>query len=351
MKHQILRILCITLAITTASISAQDVHPRMLPSDKIYVAGHRGLVGSALVRALTKQGFTNIITRSSQELNLCNQAATEAFFAQERPDFVFLAAARVGGIHANNVYRAQAIYDNLMISANVIHAAYKYGTKKLLFLGSSCIYPRMCPQPIKEEYLLTSALEKTNEPYALAKIAGLNLVESYNRQYGTHFISCMPTNLYGPHDNFDLETSHVLPALIRKMYDAKKNNTPHVTLWGSGMPRREFLYADDLAEGCIFLMQNYNENVHINIGAGKDIAIKDLAEMIRQEIGYEGTIVWDSAMPDGTPQKLLDVSKINALGWHAKTALNAGIKKAAAWFLAHEAARQDPLTPLAINHK
>ncbi len=300
---------------------------------KIYVAGHNGLVGSALIRALTHQGYPNIITRTSAQLDLRNQKAVEEFFAQERPDYVFLAAAKVGGINANNIFPAQFIYENLMIECNVIHAAYTHGVKKLLFLGSSCIYPKLCPQPMREEYLLTGALEATNEPYAIAKIAGLNLCKSYNRQYGTQFISCMPTNLYGPHDNFNLETSHVLPALIAKVYKAYIENDPHVIIWGSGTPRREFLFVDDLADATIFLMNNYIGNDHINIGVGYDITIAQLTQLIADIIGYKGAIILDPTKPDGTPQKLLNIDKISALGWKAQVSLREGIERTVEWYV------------------
>jgi GDP-L-fucose synthase len=303
----------------------------MQKNEKIYVAGHRGLVGSALMRQLESQGYTNIITRTHHELDLRNQEAVDQFFAQEKPDYVFLAAARVGGILANMNAQADFMYDNLAIELNVIHAAYIHGVRKLLFLGSSCIYPRNCPQPIKEEYLLTSELEKSNEGYALAKIAGLKLCEFYNKQHGTQFISCMPTNLYGPWDNFDLQTSHVLPALIRKVYIAKKNNEPSVTIWGTGTVYREFLYVDDLANGCIFLMNNYTGNQPINVGTGQDITIAELAHMIKDIIQFEGKLMFDISKPDGTPRKLLDVSRIQNLGWHAQMPLAQGIKKTFDW--------------------
>lgn len=298
---------------------------------KIYVAGHNGLVGSAIIKRLRAKGYTNIITRSHKELDLRNQATVNQFFEKERPEYVFLAAAKVGGIVANNTYRAEFIYDNLMIAANVVHAAYVFGVKKLLFLGSSCIYPRNCPQPIKEEYLLTGELEHTNEPYAIAKIAGLKLCESYNRQYGTTFISCMPTNLYGPGDNFDLNNSHVLPALIRKFLHAKKYNEPTVTLWGTGAPYREFLFVDDLADAAIFLMNNYTGNETINVGTGVDVTIGDAAKLIKELVGYEGEIVYDHSKPDGTPRKLLQVDKLKALGWRARVDLRTGIERTLTW--------------------
>lgn len=298
---------------------------------KIYVAGHDGLVGRAIVRRLQKEGCSHIITRSRKELDLCDQRAVRLFFESERPEYVFLAAAKVGGIYANEKYPASFIHDNLAIELNVIDAAYRFGVKKLLFLGSSCIYPRMCQQPIKEEYLLTSELEKTNEPYAIAKIAGLTLCESYNRQYGTKFISCMPTNLYGPHDNFDLKTSHVLPALLRKFYFAKKHNEQQVVVWGTGTPYREFLYVDDLADACLFLMRSYNGPGVINVGTGKDITIAQLAQHVKEIVGYEGEIVFDSSKPDGTPRKLLNIAKLDALGWRAPTSLRDGIQAMLVW--------------------
>lgn len=299
---------------------------------KIYVAGHRGLVGSALVRALDAAGYTTIITRTSQELDLRNPDAVDTFFAQERPDYVYLAAAKVGGIWANMQAPASFIYDNLMIEANVIKAAQRHGVKKLLFLGSSCIYPRLCPQPIKEEYLLTSELEPTNEWYAIAKITGIKLCQAFNKQYGTQFISCMPTNLYGPNDNFDLENSHVLPALIRKMHEAKENNAPSVTLWGTGTPMREFLHVDDLASACLFLMDEYIGNDAINVGTGTDVTIKELALIIKEAVGYQGELVFDTSKPDGTPRKLLDVSKLRGLGWQARIDLKTGISNTLVWY-------------------
>jgi GDP-L-fucose synthase len=298
---------------------------------KIYIAGHAGLVGSAIVNQLRAQGYINILTRSHHELDLRNQQAVDQFFAQEKPDYVFLAAARVGGIQANMNAPADFLYDNLAIELNVIHAAYTHGVKKLLFMGSSCIYPRMCPQPIKEEYLLTGELEKSNEGYAIAKIAGLKLCEFYNTQHGTQFISCMPTNLYGPRDNFNLQTSHVLPALIRKLYTAKKNNEPFVNIWGTGNVFREFLYIDDLADCCLFLMNTYEGNQIVNVGTGKDITIGDLARMVKKIVGFEGELIFDSTKPEGTPRKLLNVDRINELGWHAQTSLEQGIKKTFDW--------------------
>ncbi len=298
----------------------------MEPNSKIYVAGHTGLVGSALIRLLQKEGYTNILVRTSSELDLRSQKDVEDFFAKEQPEYALIAAAKVGGIGANMDYPAEFLYDNLMITGNVLHAAYKFGVKKLLFLGSSCIYPRDCEQPIKEEYLLNGYLEKTNEPYAIAKIAGLKLCEAYNRQYGTKFISCMPTNLYGPEDNFDPETSHVLPGLIGKFSDAKEKNTPIVRLWGTGTAKREFLYVDDLAEALLFLMNHYEEDTHINIGTGEDLSIAELASTIKEIVGYTGTIEYDVSKPDGTPRKLLNVDRLHKLGWKAKTDLKEGIR-------------------------
>lgn len=292
---------------------------------KIYIAGHRGMVGSAIVRKLEKEGFTNLVYRASAELDLRNQAAVNAFFEKEKPDIVILAAAKVGGIQANNVYRAEFLYDNIMMEANAIKACHEFGVQKMLFLGSSCIYPKMSPQPIKEEYLLTGLLEPTNEPYAIAKIAGIKLAETFRSQYGCNFISAMPTNLYGPNDNYDLNNSHVLPALIRKFHEAKINSDKTVTIWGTGSPRREFLHVDDLAEACYFLLQNYNGTDWLNVGVGQDISIKELAEMVKEITGFEGELVFDTSKPDGTPRKLLDVSKINALGWEAKIGLREGI--------------------------
>lgn len=294
---------------------------------KIYVAGHRGMVGSAIVRQLKNNGFTDILVRTSKELDLTNQQAVNQFFETEKPDYVFLAAAKVGGIHANNVYRADFLYQNLMIEANIIHAAYINKVTKLLFLGSSCIYPKMAPQPLKEEYLLTGFLEPTNEPYAIAKIAGIKLCESYRRQYNCNFISAMPTNLYGPNDNYDLNNSHVLPALIRKFHTAKTQNQTQVEIWGTGAPLREFLHVDDLAEACLFLMDNYNDELFVNVGSGTDISIKDLALLVKKIVGYEGELVFDTSKPDGTPRKLMDVSRINHLGWQHKISLEEGIEK------------------------
>ena len=310
---------------------------------RIYVAGHRGLVGSSILRRLKDEGYSGLITRTHKELELMSQADVGVFFEQEKPEFVFLAAARVGGILANNNYPAEFIYENLVVQTNVIHAAYKAGVKKLLFLGSSCIYPRECSQPMKEEYLLSGKLETTNEPYAIAKIAGIKMCQAYNRQYGTNFVAVMPTNLYGPGDNFDLETSHVLPALIRKFHEAKfpKAERPEageVTIWGTGAPRREFLYVDDLADACVFIMNHYDGNEMINIGVGKDISIKELADLIGEVVGFEGTIRYDRTKPDGTPRKLLDVSRLQSLGWRDKTSLREGIQKTYAWYVS-EAAR------------
>jgi len=300
---------------------------------KIYVAGHRGMVGSAILRRLLAEGYENIVTRSSEELDLRDQKAVNGFFDRERPEFVFLAAAKVGGIRANNIYRADFIYDNLAIELNVIHAAHAHGVKKLLFLGSSCIYPKMAPQPLKEEYLLTGPLEPTNEPYAIAKIAGIKLCEAYRDQYGADFISAMPTNLYGPNDNYDLKNSHVLPALIRKFHEAKESGASSVEIWGTGSPKREFLHVDDLAEACLFLMLNYSERSFLNIGTGSDISISDLAAMISEIVGFEGDLKYDTSKPDGTPRKLMDVSAINRLGWKAKIDLNDGIRSVYADFL------------------
>lgn len=292
---------------------------------KIYVAGHRGMVGSAIVRALESKGYNNIVYRSSKELDLTSQAAVNAFFEEEKPNFVFLAAAKVGGIHANNTYRADFIYRNLMIEANIIHAAYEHRVEKLLFLGSSCIYPKMAEQPLKEESLLTGLLEPTNEPYAIAKIAGIKMCEAYRDQYGCNFISAMPTNLYGPNDNYDLQNSHVLPAMIRKCHEAKVNGVSEVVMWGDGSPLREFLHVDDLAEACVHMMLHYNEKIFVNVGTGSDISIKDLAYMVKEIVGFEGELVWDSTKPNGTPRKLMDVSKIEASGWKHKIGLREGI--------------------------
>ena len=294
---------------------------------RIYIAGHKGMVGSGLERKLRKEGYNNIVTRTSCELDLRNQQAVNNFFEKEKPAYVILAAAKVGGIHANNTYRAEFIYDNLMIEANIIHAAYLNKVTKLLFLGSSCIYPKMAPQPLKEEYLLSGYLEPTNQPYAIAKIAGIEMCDSYREQYGCNFISAMPTNLYGTNDNYHPENSHVLPALIRRIVLAKKNNEPTVTVWGTGTPKREFLHVDDLADACFFLLLNYNEKGFLNIGCGKDISIKELAGLIVAEIGYKGELVFDTTKPDGAPKKLLDTSKINTLGWNATINLQNGINR------------------------
>lgn len=300
---------------------------------KIYVAGHRGMVGSAIVRELESQGYTRIIGRSSSELDLTDQSAVSEFFAEVQPDYVILAAAKVGGIHANQTYPADFIFQNLAIQNNVIHQSYLHQVKKLLFLGSSCIYPKMAPQPLREDSLLTGPLEPSNEAYALAKISGLRMCAFYRQQYGCDFISAMPTNLYGPHDNFDLKTSHVLPALIRKFHEAKREGSQEVTLWGSGTPLREFLYVDDLAQACVFLMKNYSQEEHVNIGTGIDLTIKDLALKIAQVVGFEGEIIHDLSKPDGTPRKLMNVSKLKDLGWQAETSLDEGIPMAYQWFL------------------
>ena len=300
----------------------------MEKSAKIYIAGHRGMVGSAIHRKLESEGFTNIVTRRSNDLDLRNQSAVNDFFEKEQPEYVFLAAAKVGGIVANNTFRADFLYDNLQIQNNVIYYSYKFGVKKLMFLGSSCIYPKHAPQPLKEEYLLTGTLEPTNEPYAIAKIAGIKMCESYRSQYGCNFISVMPTNLYGINDNYHPEHSHVLPALIRRFHEAKVNKLNAVEIWGTGTPLREFLFSDDLADACYFLMQNYNESEFLNIGTGKDLSIKDLAELVKQIIGYEGEITFNTSKPDGTPRKLMDVSKLHELGWKHKIELAEGIKLA-----------------------
>jgi GDP-L-fucose synthase len=293
---------------------------------KIYIAGHRGMVGSGLERKLRKEGYNNIVTRTSNELDLRNQQVVNVFFEKEKPEYVILAAAKVGGIQANNTYRAEFIYDNLMIEANIIHAAYLNKVTKLLFLGSSCIYPKMAPQPLKEEYLLSGYLEPTNQPYAIAKIAGIEMCDSYRAQYGCNFISAMPTNLYGTNDNYHPENSHVIPALIRRIFLAKKNNEPTVTIWGTGTPRREFLHVDDLADACFFLLKNYDDQGLVNIGSGTDIAIKDLAMMIVEEIGYQGKLIFDTTKPNGTPRKLMDITKINRIGWVPKISLKNGLK-------------------------
>lgn len=305
----------------------------MKPDHKIYVAGHSGLVGSAIIRTLKANGFTNIITADFQQLDLRRQADVEAFFAEHKPEYVFLAAAKVGGIHANNTYPAEFLYDNLMIEANIIHSAYLNNVKKLLFLGSSCIYPKFANQPIKEEYLLTNTLEPTNEAYAIAKITGIELCKFYRRQYGVNFISAMPTNLYGINDNFDLQSSHVLPALIRKFHEAKINNSPEVIMWGTGKPLREFLFVDDLADALLHLMLNYNDESHVNIGTGEDISIEDLSNLVKEIVGYKGVIKNDLSKPDGTPRKLLDVSLLRKSGWTHKTSLEEGISIVYNWYL------------------
>jgi GDP-L-fucose synthase len=304
---------------------------------KIYIAGHRGMVGSAIYRKLQKEGYSNIITRSSAELDLRVQTDVAEFFELEKPDYVFLAAAKVGGIVANNTYRADFLYENLQIQNNIIHSSFVNGVKKLMFLGSSCIYPKLAPQPLKEEYLLTGPLEPTNEPYAIAKIAGIKMCDAYRSQYGCNYISVMPTNLYGYNDNYHPQNSHVLPALIRRFHEAKVNGLPDVTIWGTGTPKREFLFADDLAEACYYLMQNYDEEGLVNIGTGEDISIKDLALLIKDIIGYEGEIKFDTSKPDGTPRKLMDVSKLHSKGWKHKIELKDGIKLAYEDFLAHQA--------------
>lgn len=303
----------------------------MRPTDKIYVAGHRGLVGSAIMRRLQAGGYNNIITRTHAELDLTDQSSVQSFFAAEKPDCVFLAAAKVGGIQANNTYRADFIYQNLMIESNIIHAAYQNNVKKLLFLGSSCIYPKHAPQPMKEEYLLTGLLEPTNEPYAVAKIAGIKMCAAYNRQYGTDFVSVMPTNLYGPNDNYDLQNSHVLPALIRKMHEAKQRGDAEVVVWGTGSPRREFLYSDDMADACVFLMEKCKAQdigEFVNIGVGTDVTIRELAQLVADVVGFQGQLVFDHGKPDGATQKLLDVTRLSTLGWRARTAFKDGIKLA-----------------------
>ncbi|MFK5891810.1 MAG: GDP-L-fucose synthase [Pseudomonadota bacterium] len=305
----------------------------MNKEDKIYVAGHRGLVGSAIVRNLEKKGYNNFLFRTSKELNLTNQADVNQFFEAEKPGYVFLSAAKVGGIHANDIYPADFIRDNLQIQTNVIDAAYRNKTKKLLFLGSSCIYPKFAPQPMKEEHLLTGELEPTNEWYAIAKIAGIKMCQAYKKQYGFNAISLMPTNLYGPGDNFNLENSHVMPALIRKFHDAKINNAPNVEVWGSGTPKREFLHVDDMADASVYLMNTYNNKGFINIGVGDDISIKELAELVKKVVGYEGVLKFDSSKPDGTPRKLLDVSKLTQSGWQANIQLSDGVNSTYKWYL------------------
>ncbi len=311
----------------------------MNKTDKIYIAGHRGMVGSALVRKLTAEGHTNLVYRTSKELDLTNQQAVRDFFAKEKPAYVILAAAKVGGIHANNVYRAQFLYENLMIESNIIHSSHENDVKKLLFLGSSCIYPKMAPQPLKEESLMTGLLEQTNEPYAIAKIAGIKLAESYRRQYDRNYISAMPTNLYGPNDNYDLNNSHVLPALIRKFHTAKITNAVSVEVWGTGSPMREFLHVDDLADACYFLLLNYNDELFVNIGTGEDLTIKALAEMIKDIVGYEGELKWNTDKPDGTPRKLMDVGKLHKLGWKHNIDLRDGITSVYAEFTKSELAK------------
>lgn len=296
-------------------------------NSKIYIAGHNGMVGSAIHRNLLSKGFCNIVTRSSAELDLRNTTDVATFFAKEQPEYVFLAAAKVGGIHANNIYRAEFLYDNLMIQNNIIHQSYLHNVKKLLFLGSSCIYPKLAPQPLKEEYLLTGELEPTNEPYAIAKIAGIKMCDAYRSQYNCNFISAMPTNLYGPNDNYDLQNSHVLPAMLRKFHEAKVNGESKVVLWGDGSPKREFLHVDDLAEACFFLISKYEESGHINVGTGVDLPIKALSLLVKKCVGYEGEVVWDSEKPNGTPRKLMDVSKINKMGWNASISLEEGVLK------------------------
>ncbi|MEI9947344.1 MAG: GDP-L-fucose synthase [Chitinophagaceae bacterium] len=305
----------------------------MEKNDKIFVAGHRGMVGSAITRKLQQEGFPNILTRTSAELDLRNQQAVNDYFETEKPEYVFLAAAKVGGILANNTYRADFLYENLMIESNIIHAAYLHKVKKLLFLGSSCIYPKLAPQPLKEEYLLSGFLESTNEPYAIAKITGIKLCEAYRDQYGCNFISAMPTNLYGPGDNYDLQKSHVLPALIRKFHEAKENKATFTEIWGSGSPLREFMYADDVADGCFFLMQHYDEKLFVNIGTGEEITIKELALLIKKIVGFEGEIKFDSSKPDGTPRKLMDSSRLHVLGWKHSTSLQEGLAKTYKLFL------------------
>ncbi len=305
----------------------------MQPDDFIYVAGHRGMVGSAIVRKLKQEGFNNLVVRNSTELDLRNQHQVNTFFATEKPKYVFLAAAKVGGILANDTYRAQFLYDNLMIESNIIEASYRTGVTKLLFLGSSCIYPKLAPQPLKEEYLLTGLLEPTNEPYAIAKIAGIKLCEAYHDQYGCNFISAMPTNLYGQGDNYDLQTSHVIPAMIRKFHEAKKNNAPTVQIWGTGKPLREFMYVDDLADASFFLMQQYNEKSFLNVGTGEEISIRDLAEYVRLAVEFKGEIVFDTSKPDGTPRKLMDSSRLHSLGWNHSVNLTEGLEKAYQFYL------------------
>jgi GDP-L-fucose synthase len=313
----------------------------MNESDRIYVAGHRGLVGGAIYRRLQAEGFDNLLVKTSRELDLTNQAGVNAFFEHEKPDYVFLGAAKVGGIQANNAYPADFIRDNLQIQTNVIDAAYRAGVRKLLFLGSSCIYPKFAPQPMKEEHLLTGELEPTNEWYAIAKIAGIKMCQAYRRQYGFNAISVMPTNLYGPGDNFNLATSHVLPALIRKFHEAKVAGEPQVVVWGTGAPRREFLHVDDLADACLYLMRNYEGEDFVNVGVGEDISIAELAQLVKEIVGFEGEIVQDTAKPDGTPRKLLDVSRLHALGWRARIPLREGIEQTYRWFLENRGSYRD----------
>lgn len=305
-------------------------------SSKIYIAGHKGLVGSAIVRILEQNGYSNLVYKSSNELDLTQENQVYKFFEEEKPEYVFLAAAKVGGIHANNTYPADFLFQNLKIQNNVIDAAYRNNVKKLLFLGSSCIYPKLCSQPIKEEYLLTGALELTNDAYAIAKIAGIKMCQAYNKQHGTNFISVMPTNLYGSNDNFDLENSHVLPALIRKFHEAKEQKKPEVEIWGTGTPRREFLYVDDLADACLYLMNNYNSSEIVNIGTGEDVTISELAEIVKNITDFEGKLIFDTSKPDGTPRKLLDVSKLHSLGWKHKVSLEVGINLAYKWYISQE---------------
>jgi GDP-L-fucose synthase len=306
-------------------------------TSKVYVAGHRGLVGSALLRRLTAEGYGDVLTATREQLDLRDQAAVNYWFRANRPEYVFLVAGTVGGILANATRPAEFIYDNMMIHATVVHAAHLYGTRKLLYLGSSCIYPRDCAQPMSEDALLTAPLEPTNEPYALAKIAGIKLCQAYRRQYGSNFVSAMPTNLYGPHDNFDLETSHVLPALIRKFHEARVQGRPEVVVWGTGSPRREFLHVDDLADACFFLMRHYDRDEHINVGTGEDLTIRELAELVREVVGFPGDIVYDTAKPDGTPRKLLDISRLRGVGWKPRISLREGVESTYAWFLGHVA--------------
>jgi GDP-L-fucose synthase len=322
--------------LTDSHQEGKDLRMNALNRDaKVYVAGHQGLVGGAIWRRLEKAGFTNLIGRTLNELDLREQDAVQRFFADVRPEYVLLAAARVGGIRANNTYPAQFIYDNLMIETNVLHQAFLHGVKKLLFLGSSCIYPKLCPQPMKEEYLLSGKLEPTNEPYAVAKIAGITMCQAYRRQYGAAFFAAMPTNLYGPGDNFDPLNSHVIPGLMRRIHEAKTQGAQEVTIWGTGTPRREFLYVDDLADACLFLMENYDEGEIINVGVGQDLSIAELARLIAQVVGYQGRLTFDASYPDGTPRKLLDVSRLTHLGWRAQTPLMDGLSKTYAWFVEH----------------